>query len=160
MRTYLTYLPEENADLDIQERRSIIFIPHWMGGQLVEQAICMSESSRQDDLKQLHRYTSGVAFMGTARGWAQRCALAATVETVSKLILDPRADRTLTFTPMIEVLAEADEKFAAWLKKKPRSGPRRFNACCFYYEEQEGIWNMTPVRSPNKFEFFIVDEPD
>ena len=118
-----------------------------MGGQIVEQAICMSESSRQDELKQVSRYTSGVAFMGTARGWIQRFGLADSIDTLSKVVLNPRAEHNFTFTPMIEVLAETDELFAAWLAKKPRSGNRRFSACSFSYENQEGIWAVAPVTS-------------
>lgn len=109
----------------------MVFIVHSLGGLVMKKAMCISETSNEEHLKQVDRYTIAIAFLGTPHRGAGLASFATVVanilraggKRVNKQILGLLKQGS-------EVLSDVEDSFEIWLSKKDAD----FNVSCFYEE--------------------------
>lgn len=97
----------------------------------MKKAMCISETSNEEHLKQVDRYTIAIAFLGTPHRGAGLASFATVVanilraggKRVNKQILGLLKQGS-------EVLSDVEDSFEIWLSKKDAD----FNVSCFYEE--------------------------
>ena len=123
-----------------------MFVVHSLGGLVTKKALCMSESSCDEHLKQVDRCTIAIAFLGTPHRGSGLAPFAKVVANILKAC-QKRVNKNILglLTQDSEVLADVEDSFGIWLRKKDAT----FNITSFYEElELPGIGQ---VMFPNYF---------
>jgi len=98
---------------------------------MAKKALCLSEQSADDYLKQLHHSTIAIAFLGTPHRGSNSAPFAKSVTNILKAI-GKRANLNIlqVLERNSEVLSDAENGYAIWLRKNSS----RFKLTCFYEE--------------------------
>jgi hypothetical protein len=97
---------------------------------VTKKALCMSECSFEDHLKQVNRCTKAIAFLGTPHRGSDLTSFVATVANILKAGgKRVNVDILELLKPNNRVLVEVEDSFGIWLRNKGS-----FNLTCFYEE--------------------------
>jgi hypothetical protein len=133
----LSFVQNALCSLCYQEKRKIIFIVHSLGGLLLKKALCISEGSSHEHLKELDRCTIGIIFLGTPHRGSDIASLPdMALKALRAFGKQSNRDLTPLFDRNSTELENISRDFAEWVNKNRG----RFNAMCFYEElGMEGI---------------------
>jgi hypothetical protein len=129
------------CSLRYQEKRKIVFIVHSLGGLLLKKALCISEGSSHEHLKELDRCTIGIIFLGTPHRGSDIASLPdMALKALRAFGKQSNRDLVPLFDRNSTELENISRDFAEWVNKNRG----RFNAMCFY--EELGMKGIGKVR--------------
>ncbi|KAK4208648.1 hypothetical protein QBC37DRAFT_252923, partial [Rhypophila decipiens] len=100
-----------------------------LGGLLIKNAICLSESSSEEHLGQVHDNTIGIVFLGTPHRGSNMAVYAKLVADILKLSQKRVNPGLLALLKKdSDILAAIEDDFAIWLRKKGMT----FQITCFF----------------------------
>jgi protein SERAC1 len=124
-----------------KDKRKIIFIVHGLGGLLLKKALCLSNGSSHEYLKELDHCTIGIIFLGTPHRGSDVASLPQVAFNVLKAFgKQGNKDLLELFDRNSTELENISRDFAEWVNKN-RS---HFNMMCFY--EELGVKGIGKVR--------------
>ena len=107
---------------------------------MLKKALCISESSDEEHLRQADRCTTAIAFLDTPHRGSDFAPFATAAAQCLKLSKRVNTDILKLLNKDSEVLADVENSFGTWLRKKASS----VNTTCFYEElELLGIGKVT-----------------
>jgi len=128
-----------------KKTRRIIFIVHSLGGLLIKNAICLSESSSEEHLGQVHDNTIGIVFLGTPHRGSNMAVYAKFVADILKLSQKRVNSGLLALLKKdSDILAAIEDDFAIWLRKKGMS----FQITCFFEDLELLAFGAVSIRRP------------
>lgn len=108
---------------------------HSLGGIVLKKALCLSQVSVDEHLRQADQCLHGIAFLGTPHRGAD---LAPIMDAAAKILhflgsrVNPNLGQVLQRGSM--PLTDIEDSFAVWLESKRESTGRRANITCFHEE--------------------------
>jgi hypothetical protein len=108
-----------------------VLVVHSLGGLVAKKALLVSEEAYKDSLRLLHDNTVAVAFLGTPHRGGNFAGFASNIAKVLKISRKRVNDDVLKILERdSEVLADIEESFGLWLRKKGD----QVDLTCFFEE--------------------------
>jgi protein SERAC1 len=108
-----------------------VLVVHSLGGLVAKKALLVSEEAYKDSLRLLHDNTVAVAFLGTPHRGGNFAGFASNIAKVLKISRKRVNDDVLKVLERdSEVLADIEESFGLWLRKKGD----QVDLTCFFEE--------------------------
>jgi hypothetical protein len=120
-----------------------VFVVHGLGGLVTKKALCMSEGSVEDRLKQADSCAIAIAFLVTPHRESSFALFAKSFANILKAIRIRANSDILELSGWeSQALEDVEDSFGIWLRKKGG----KFNMTCFFEElELESVGLVSPL---------------
>ena len=123
---------------------------------MTKKALCMSETSPEKHLRQLHNSTIAIAFLGTPhRGSGMATYAEAVVRFLKHVRKRVNQDIVETLKQNSSILNDVENAFDRWVRNKAAD----IDITCFYEELELPIVGVVSIESFLSTEYMISDRP-
>ena len=120
------------------ENRKILFVAHSLGGLVTESALSHSQDAPESHLRQVARWTAGIAFLGVPHSGSHLGSLAETVAGKVNFFRSANKGLVGVLEPNSEMLHDVETKFQKILRLR-KNAESEIAIVCFFEELGVGL---------------------